>query len=108
MSIYGKGMIGAIIGGPVAGALARFFAAGEWSWPVALRHVGYAVFASVGTVLLIELYSPLASLSLVAVAALGAALVPIVARVLIIINKAALKGKLFGFEFNTGEDVNDK
>ena len=108
MSIYGKGLVGAIIGGPVVGGVARFLAAGEWTWAVALRHVGYCAFASAGTVLLLELYAPLAGLSFVAIAALGAALVPVVARVLIIVNKAAVKGKLFGFEFNTGEDANDK
>lgn len=104
MSIYGKGLVGAIIGGAVAGAVSRFLAAGEWTLPVALRHVGYAVFACAGTVLLIELYAPTVHLSLVAVAALAAALVPVVARTLIIINKAAIRGRLFGIEFNSGGD----
>jgi hypothetical protein len=108
MSLYSKGFIGAVIGGPVAGAVARFLAAGEWTRAVALRHVGYAVFAVAATVLALELYAPLAKLSHLAIAALGAALVPVVARVLMIISKAAIKGRIFGFEFNTGDDSNDK
>ena len=107
MSIYGKGLLGAIIGGAVTGAVARFLAAGEWTWPVALRHVGYAGFSSFATVLAIEFYAPLAALSLVAVAALSAALVPVVARTLVIITTAAFSAKFGGFEINTGKEKNN-
>lgn len=104
MSIYSKGLVGAIIGGAVTGAVARFFAAGEWTWPVALRHVGYAVFAAVTTVLLIETYEPLAGLSLVAAFALAAAVVPAVARILVIITTAAFSAKFGGIEINSGKE----
>lgn len=111
MSIYSKGLLGAIIGGAVTGAVARFIVAGKWTWPEALRHVGYGMVSAAVAVLLFELYAPMASLTPVALFSLGVVIAPAVARTLYIIATGAFSAKFGGFEINSGkenENENDK